>query len=266
LVHYIDGVPLHGTEAASSSWHARLVRSNVRYMSRRIHEGFDESVLRKRTGPEDAPIHHHKTALQQQGSNVRNSTRPTDHMALGHVLGDIKLNIGCGGDIRPGFINIDILEAPGVDLVWDIRPRMQWEEHIYPYPGSLPWPDSSVDEILASHCIEHFIYHHAPDLIRDWIRMLRPGGRIEIITPDFDQVIDGITKGTMQWLTAIQNLYAGEIEWPPSGCWYHYSCYNWAWLYGQLVTWGCDPYSIVRLPIRPGVQGIVELRMEAKKA
>ena len=150
--------------------------------------------------------------------------------------------------------------------MWDIRPRMKWNEHIYPYPGCLPWPDNSVDEILASHCIEHFIYHHAPDLVHDWIRMLKPGGRIEIITPDFDQVVYGYAEGKFPWLGAIQNLYAGEIEWPPSGCWYHYNCINWDWLYGQLVTWGCDPYSIARLPVRPEVKGILELRVEARKA
>ena len=57
-----------------------------------------------------------------------------------------KLNIGCGLDKRPGYVNIDFSENLHPDLVWDL-------EHT-------PWPfeDDAVDEIVAFHVLEHNQY------------------------------------------------------------------------------------------------------------
>lgn len=54
-----------------------------------------------------------------------------------------KLNIGCGNDIKKGFINLDFVKQPGVDIVCDIN--------------KFPWPfkDNEFDEIYASHVLEH---------------------------------------------------------------------------------------------------------------
>jgi len=30
-----------------------------------------------------------------------------------------KLNLGCGNDIRQGYINLDVAKLDGVDVVWD---------------------------------------------------------------------------------------------------------------------------------------------------
>src|SRR6478672_3176660 len=54
----------------------------------------------------------------------------------------IKLNLGCGPHIADGYVNVDIVPLPGVDLVADLDEP--W-----------PWPDGSVAEILASHLFEH---------------------------------------------------------------------------------------------------------------
>ena len=54
-----------------------------------------------------------------------------------------KLNIGCGLDKRPGYVNIDYSDNLNPDLVWDLE--------------QTPWPfqDNSVDEIVACHVLEH---------------------------------------------------------------------------------------------------------------
>ena len=76
----------------------------------------------------------------------------------------MKLNIG-GGDAKiPGFTNID---------------RKQGQEA---YP--LPHESGSVDEIRASHILEHFGFEDALDALREWHRVLRPGGRIMVAVPD----------------------------------------------------------------------------------
>ncbi len=52
------------------------------------------------------------------------------------------LDLGCGGRKKPGAIGVDIARIPGVDIVADVfRP--------------LPFADSSVDGVYASHLVEH---------------------------------------------------------------------------------------------------------------
>jgi SAM-dependent methyltransferase len=80
----------------------------------------------------------------------------------------MKLNLGCGKDIREGWINIDRHEYPGV---------VQYDISRLP----LPFADGVVDEILASHVLEHLIFWE--ELMPEFNRILRPGGILEIRVP-----------------------------------------------------------------------------------
>ncbi len=81
-----------------------------------------------------------------------------------------KLNIGCGSDIKPGWINLDIRQLPGVDLVCDAR--------------KLPMDDGSVDEIEAAAVLEHFWWSETEAVLREWARALKPGGFLTVSVPD----------------------------------------------------------------------------------
>lgn len=61
----------------------------------------------------------------------------------------MKVNLGCGRDIREGWVNVDQHPAPGVDLVANLDD---------PDKISLPWPDDSVTELHVSHLVEHLRY------------------------------------------------------------------------------------------------------------
>jgi len=57
-----------------------------------------------------------------------------------------RLHLGCGSDIRQGWINLDARRLPGVDVVADLdRCR----------DTPLPFPSDSIEEFLASHVLEH---------------------------------------------------------------------------------------------------------------
>ncbi len=78
----------------------------------------------------------------------------------------LKLNIGAGSTVIPGFTPID----------------RKLGSEAYP----LSYPDNSVDEIRASHILEHFSFADAQQALKEWTRVLKPGGRIRIAVPDLD--------------------------------------------------------------------------------
>jgi SAM-dependent methyltransferase len=83
----------------------------------------------------------------------------------------IRLNIGCGSDILPGFVNSDIVAVPGVDVVCDLD--------VAPWP----WPDGCAEVIHAMDVFEHL---DKPLLfMTECHRILMPGGVLEIRVPDW---------------------------------------------------------------------------------
>lgn len=79
----------------------------------------------------------------------------------------VRLNIGAGSTVIPGWTAID--RKLGTEA----------------FP--LPYPDDSVDEIRASHILEHFTFRDAREAMKEWFRVLKPGGRIRVAVPDVDK-------------------------------------------------------------------------------
>lgn len=102
----------------------------------------------------------------------------------------IRLNIGCGDVKIKGFTNID---------------RKSGEEA---YP--LKYPDNSVDEIRASHILEHFGHRQTAEVLTDWIRALKPSGRLRVAVPNFDYIVDGYQKGSDEPLEGF--LMGGHVD------------------------------------------------------
>lgn len=81
----------------------------------------------------------------------------------------LKLNIGAGDTSIPGFTNLDI--KTGTNAI------------------KLPYADGSVDEVYASHVLEHIHHSRTNDTLREWVRVLRPGGRISVAVPDIEALL-----------------------------------------------------------------------------
>ncbi len=82
-----------------------------------------------------------------------------------------KLNLGAGSTALAGYINIEKNpRCTGVDILRDLR-------------LGLPFADSSVDEILASHIVEHLTIEELLDLMEECFRVLKPGAEMKIVVP-----------------------------------------------------------------------------------
>ncbi len=86
----------------------------------------------------------------------------------------MKLNLGCGNDHREGFVSADIRALPGVEIVCDAR--------------SLPLHDGSVEHLMANDLIEHIPMTEVGATLREWNRVLEPGGILELRTPSFYKI------------------------------------------------------------------------------
>jgi predicted SAM-dependent methyltransferase len=82
----------------------------------------------------------------------------------------MKLNLGCGKDIKPGYINLDIVDY-GDNQIHDIN--------------SIPYPfkDNSFEEIYASHVLEHL--DNFNKTITELYRIAKPNCTIIVYAPFF---------------------------------------------------------------------------------
>jgi SAM-dependent methyltransferase len=86
----------------------------------------------------------------------------------------LKLNLGCGDKILPGYVNVDIAQSrkhAKPDVVCDLR-RL------------IPFADNTADEVLSVHVVEHFWRWEAVAVLREWVRVLKPGGKMVLECPN----------------------------------------------------------------------------------
>lgn len=112
----------------------------------------------------------------------------------------MKINLGCGDDIRSGFVNVDRL--PG-----------QSDNYKQGDIQSLDWlvEDSTVDEILAIDCLEYLPAKNVKLAIENWVNKLSVGGVIKILVPDCHLVSKSFHQGQLN-LQEYQMIIFGTQE------------------------------------------------------
>lgn len=89
----------------------------------------------------------------------------------------------------------------------------------------LPYRDGSFDAVLLSEVVEHL--HETPELLRECLRVLRPGGYVLITTPNLWDI-----RRPLAWLT--RRTWSGYTD--PT----HINLFTPARLRGTLVAAGFD--------------------------
>lgn len=89
----------------------------------------------------------------------------------------MKLHLGCGKRFLPGFVHVDLDDFPHIDHRSSI--------------ASLDYLSTdSVSEIYSSHSFEYFDRSESRIVLKEWFRVLQPGGIIRLAVPDFDSLVE----------------------------------------------------------------------------
>lgn len=87
--------------------------------------------------------------------------------------GPLRLHVGSGMEHLDGWLNVDLLPLPGVDLVLDGTRDLRFD---------------GVEAIYAEHFLEHLPVMAAVDFLVQAHRALAPSGRLRLSTPNLDWV------------------------------------------------------------------------------
>ena len=83
----------------------------------------------------------------------------------------MKLNCACGNRPLKGYVNIDI-DSPHADLIADVT--------------KLPFKECVFEEVYSRAVLEHISWRKTFDVLYEWRRVLKFGGKLIVIVPDWD--------------------------------------------------------------------------------
>jgi SAM-dependent methyltransferase len=124
-----------------------------------------------------------------------------------------RLNIGCGRNIQTGYLNLDAMALPGVDLVCNL-------ETLREQPIDLP--DASVEYFLLSHVIEHI--RDSLGLMEELWRLATPGAIAQVRVPH------GASDDAWEDPTHVRSFFPGSFG-------YFSQPYYWRADYGYRGDW-----------------------------
>jgi predicted SAM-dependent methyltransferase len=104
----------------------------------------------------------------------------------------LKLDLGSGNVRIPGYVQVD------ASLGHDVR--------------ALPFAEGTADEIRASHVLEHVSYSEAPQVLKHWADVLKPGGWLKIAVPNFDKIVEWYKEGRGSELPLEGYLMGGQTN------------------------------------------------------
>jgi FkbM family methyltransferase len=110
---------------------------------------------------------------------------------------NIRLNLGSGGVAYPGYLSVDL---------YDNRAHVQMDI------TKLDFDDNSAVEILASHLFEHLNPYHSIEILQEWLRVLKPGGKLIMEMPDIEALCAAFSAADTGLRYGLLNAIYGSVN------------------------------------------------------
>lgn len=109
----------------------------------------------------------------------------------------LRVNLGCGHLPLDGYVNVDLRELPGVDVLAPV--------------DQLPFDEGEIDELYSAHLVEHFPQEKfVREVLPYWVSRIRPGGTFRAVLPDAGAMLSGFADGTVRYDDLREVLYGGQ--------------------------------------------------------
>ncbi|HQF93425.1 MAG TPA: hypothetical protein PLS46_04640 [Microthrixaceae bacterium] len=143
------------------------------------------------------------------------------------ATGSLRLNLGCGHQPLPDYLNVDMRALPDVDVVATV--------------DDLPFEAGELDEIFSAHVVEHFPQAQLErSLLPYWFGMLRPGGTFRAVVPDAGAMLTGYAAGQISFDDLREVTFGGQ-EYEGD---FHFNFYTTESLAELLTAAGFDDVTI----------------------
>jgi SAM-dependent methyltransferase len=103
------------------------------------------------------------------------------------------LNLGCGDRYDESWVNVDFTNRG--------RPGVKAHNLL----AGIPYPTAVFEAVYHSHVLEHFPREAAFPFIAECFRVLRPGGILRVVVPDFERIC-------RTYLSALDGALRGDID------------------------------------------------------
>ncbi|HED35972.1 MAG TPA: methyltransferase domain-containing protein, partial [Gammaproteobacteria bacterium] len=119
----------------------------------------------------------------------------------------MRLNLGCGGCVPDGWINVDFsfgAKLFKIPVFKYINKKLgffnlDWDESIkiHDLTKKFPWEDNSIKVIYSSHTLEHLSKEEGRFFLKECYRVLDDNGIIRIVVPDLEVIVKSYSNGTV---------------------------------------------------------------------
>ena len=144
-----------------------LIEENILQAQEFVEKNYSPEKIGKKWNTLLSDLIENKTKARQKQSNE-----------------PVRLNLGCGDKILPDYINVDVVAARAgkkPDVISDLHKLTLFQ-------------NDYADEILSVHVVEHFWRWEVEDVLKEWIRGLKPGGKMIVECPNLKSACEEFLK------------------------------------------------------------------------
>lgn len=172
----------------------------------------------------------------------------------------MKINIGCGKQTWKDYYCVDAVRHPQASRAPDLL-------HAFVFHGEqlanrLPLSDGCAEEVFSGHFIEHVYRWESPAMIREFHRLLIPGGKLVLELPNIEAAARNLLAGSRDQLSMWAFYGSPDTKDP-------YMTHRWGYSprsIKSLLESNGFAYVVVKPPQTHGARVNRDMRVEAIKS